>query len=38
VLYNYVSLIISLWAGHVACMGDMRSAYKIIVEKPGGKR
>jgi hypothetical protein len=26
------------WAGHVACMGVMRNAYKILVEKPEGKR
>jgi len=26
------------WAGHVACMGEMRSVYKILVGKPEGKR
>jgi hypothetical protein len=26
------------WAEHVACMGDMRKAYKILVGKPEGKR
>jgi hypothetical protein len=26
------------WAGHVACMGAMRSVYKILVGKPAGKR
>jgi hypothetical protein len=26
------------WAGHVAHMGDMRNAYKILVEKLEGKR
>jgi hypothetical protein len=26
------------WAGHVACMGGMRNAYKILVGKPEGKR
>jgi hypothetical protein len=26
------------WAGHVARMGDMRNAYKILVGKPEGKR
>jgi hypothetical protein len=26
------------WAGHVACIGDKRNAYKILVGKPEGKR
>jgi hypothetical protein len=26
------------WAGHVALMGEMRNAYKILVGKPEGKR
>jgi hypothetical protein len=26
------------WAGNVACMGDMRNAYKILVGKIEGKR
>jgi hypothetical protein len=26
------------WAGHVAFMGRMRNAYKIVVRKPEGKR
>jgi hypothetical protein len=26
------------WAGHVAGMGETRSAYKIVVDKPEGKR
>jgi hypothetical protein len=26
------------WAGHVASMGEMRNAYKILVEKPEGKK
>jgi hypothetical protein len=26
------------WAGNVACMGEMRNAYKILVGKPEGKR
>jgi hypothetical protein len=25
------------WTGHVACMGDMRNSYKILVGKPEGK-
>jgi hypothetical protein len=26
------------WAGHVACIGYVRSAYNILVGKPEGKR
>jgi hypothetical protein len=26
------------WAGNVACMGEMRNAYNILVGKPEGKR
>jgi hypothetical protein len=26
------------WAGHVACMGEVRSAYNILVGKPEGRR
>jgi hypothetical protein len=26
------------WAGHVAIMGEKRTAYRILVEKPEGKR
>jgi hypothetical protein len=26
------------WAGHVACMGDRRSAYGVLVERPVEKR
>jgi len=26
------------WTEHVACMGEMRYAYKILVGKPEGKR
>jgi hypothetical protein len=26
------------WAGHVAQMGETRNAYRILVEKPEGKR
>jgi len=26
------------WAGHVACMGERRSAYRILVGKPDGKK
>jgi len=26
------------WAGHVACMGEMRSVHKVLVRKPEGKK
>jgi len=26
------------WTGHVACMGDMRNAYNVLVLKAEGKR
>jgi hypothetical protein len=26
------------WTGHVACMGDRRSAFRVLVERPEGKR
>jgi hypothetical protein len=26
------------WAGHVACMGEKRKVYKVLVGKPEGKR
>jgi hypothetical protein len=26
------------WAGHVACMGEERKVYKVLVGKPEGKR
>jgi hypothetical protein len=26
------------WAGHIACMGEMRNACNILVGKPKGKR
>jgi hypothetical protein len=26
------------WVGHVACMGDSRDAYKLLVGKPEGNR
>jgi len=26
------------WAGHVARMGEIRGAYRVLVEKPEGKR
>jgi hypothetical protein len=26
------------WAGHVGCMGEVRGAYNILVERPDGMR
>jgi hypothetical protein len=26
------------WAGHVACMGDRRDEYRILMGRPEGKR
>ena len=26
------------WVGHVACMGEMRGVYRVLVGKPEGKR
>jgi hypothetical protein len=26
------------WVGHVACMGEGRNVYRVLVEKPKGKR
>jgi hypothetical protein len=26
------------WAGHVACMGEVRGAYNILVGRPEGRR
>jgi len=26
------------WVGHVACMGERRGVYRVLMEKPGGKR
>jgi hypothetical protein len=26
------------WAGHVACMGERRAVYRVLVGKPEGKR
>ena len=26
------------WAGHVACMGEEREVYRVLVGKPEGKR
>jgi hypothetical protein len=26
------------WAGHVACLGEIRGVYRVLVGKPEGKR
>jgi len=26
------------WVGHVVCMGEGRGVYRVLVEKPEGKR
>jgi hypothetical protein len=26
------------WAGHIACMGEIRNAYSILLGKPEGRR
>jgi len=26
------------WAGHVACMGDRRGAYRVLVRKPSVRK
>ena len=26
------------WAGHIACMGEWRGVYRVLVRKPEGKR
>jgi hypothetical protein len=36
-LFNYFSARIR-WAGHVACMGEGRNVYRVLVGKPEGKR
>jgi hypothetical protein len=38
---NIVRVIKSMrlrWAGHVACMGEGRGVYRVLVGKPEGKR
>ena len=36
----YFNAVISrmIWAGHVACMGERRDVYRVLVGKPEGKR
>ena len=33
-----VHRILMKWAGYVACTGDTRNSYRIVVRKPDGKR
>jgi hypothetical protein len=39
---SYIVRVIKLrrmrWAGQVACMGEERGAYRVLVEKPEGRR
>jgi hypothetical protein len=36
---SYISIIKSRrWTGNVACMGEKRNAYRVLVGKPEGKR
>jgi hypothetical protein len=35
-IIRVIKSIIMRWAGHVACMGDMRGAYRVLVGKPEG--
>jgi hypothetical protein len=43
-LYSSPSIIMAIktrrmrWAGHVACMGEVRGAYIILVGRPEGRR
>jgi hypothetical protein len=43
-LYSFTNIIrqiksrIMRWAGHVACMGEERNVYKVLVGKPEGNR
>jgi hypothetical protein len=43
-LYSSPNIIIMIkskrmrWAGHLAWMGEMKNAYRILVGKPEGKR
>ena len=27
-----------IWTGHVACMGERKGAYRVLAEKPEGRR
>jgi hypothetical protein len=35
--YNFLVTTIR-WVGHVACMGERRGAYRVLVGKPKGKK
>jgi hypothetical protein len=34
----FVASVQSMWAGHVAQMGEKRNAYRLLVGKPEGRR
>jgi hypothetical protein len=36
--YIYLYIYMMRWAGHVAYMGEVRGAYKILVGRPEGRR
>jgi hypothetical protein len=38
ILYRVIKSRRMRWAGHVACMGEGRGVYKILVGRPEGKR
>ena len=37
-IFRVIKSRIMRWAGHVARMGERRSVYRVLVEKPEGKR
>jgi hypothetical protein len=37
-IIRVIKLRMMKWAGHAACMGEMRNAYKILVRKHEGRR
>jgi hypothetical protein len=37
-LYSSPNIISGIWTGHVAHMMEMRSAYKIFIRNPKGKK
>jgi hypothetical protein len=38
IIIRHIKSRIMVWAGHVACMGEERKLYKVLVGKPEGKR
>ena len=37
-IVQVITLRIMRWAGHVACMGERKGIYRVLVGKPEGKR